>query len=88
MRPWSPETARVAAGRDEHGSCTGPTATSAEVTIRNEGLYDAYLDRLALYEKPRDAMDVASQGKVERGRPGRDPELLPGRSRAACRPVY
>ncbi len=29
---------------------TGPAATSARLTIRNDGIYDAYLDRLAIYE--------------------------------------
>ena len=41
---------------------TGPGATSAELFIQNDGLYDAYLDRFALYEKEPLAVDAAATG--------------------------
>ena len=37
---------------------TGPDATRTELFIQNNGLYDAYLDRLALYETDRFIQDV------------------------------
>ena len=41
---------------------TGPSSTSAELFIQNDGIYDAYLDRLALYEKDNPAVDAAAAG--------------------------
>lgn len=47
-------------GFEEFQFTTGPAATTADIVVRNDGKYTAYLDRFALYETTIDTEDVSA----------------------------
>ena len=49
---------------EEFAFKTGPKANQAELVIINDGPYDAYLDKLALYEKDNQATNATSLDKI------------------------